>query len=69
MATSGVGPAGPSGLWLSRALCASWRSSKSFPVACNLSDNKKLQKKRVCAVLTMGSYTLYIIQITGSEFH
>lgn len=44
MATSGVGPAGPSGLWLSRALCTSWRSSKSFPVACNLSDNKKLSE-------------------------
>jgi len=43
MTTSGVGPAGPSGLWLSRALCTSWRSSNSFPVACNLSDNKELR--------------------------
>lgn len=47
MATSGVEPAGPSGLWLSRALCTSWRSSKSFPVACSLSDNKELQDERL----------------------
>lgn len=43
MTISGVGPVGPSGLWLSRAFCTSWRSSNSFPVACNLSDNNELE--------------------------